>query len=260
MPVETASGEAEAAESRGPGPGELLRGARCERGLSVEQVAENLHLDESIVEALEAERFDAVGAPVFVRGHLKAYARALQIEADTVLGAYRSTQPVDAAEPVLSRPVPTRSLAINPGPWAMGALGVVLAIGLAFYVLQEDPAPRRAPPPSPAAADTTEPDRVERVVPPPSEAAPPEPVAAAAPPDPPAADLPPPAEPVAILPAPAPAPAASEVPAPPSVAMPAARLEASPGWRSAMRTVGCCSACSGRECAASSAAGRRSRC
>jgi cytoskeleton protein RodZ len=64
------------------GIGERLRSARKARALTLEQAAETLHLDESVILALEEERFEALGAPVFVRGHLRAYARLLHALVD----------------------------------------------------------------------------------------------------------------------------------------------------------------------------------
>ncbi len=56
------------------GIGARLRAGREQMGLTQLQTAEKLHVDPKVVESLEAERFDALGAPVFVRGHLKRYA------------------------------------------------------------------------------------------------------------------------------------------------------------------------------------------
>ena len=44
-----------------PGPGSRLQREREKRGLSVIEAAEKLHLDASVVEALESNRFAAVG-------------------------------------------------------------------------------------------------------------------------------------------------------------------------------------------------------
>lgn len=140
MPVETASGDAAAAqESRQSGAGELLQKGRRDLGLSLEQVSDNLHLDERVIEALEAERFDEIGATVFVRGHLKAYARVLRMDEDQVLGAYRATLPEVPVEPVFANRAPVRKLALNPGPVGLGVVAAVLVIGLAVYVLQGGP-------------------------------------------------------------------------------------------------------------------------
>ena len=69
------SGVAGGGELRGIGA--RLRAAREKRGLTVLQAAERLHLDARVVQALEAEDFAALGADVYVRGHLRRYAEAV---------------------------------------------------------------------------------------------------------------------------------------------------------------------------------------
>jgi len=56
------------------GTGARLRGAREKKGLTVHEAAEKLHVDARTLEALEAEDFAALGADVYVRGHLRRYA------------------------------------------------------------------------------------------------------------------------------------------------------------------------------------------
>ena len=53
------------------GIGARLRAGREKLGLTVLQVAERIHTDAKIVEAIEAENFDALGAPVYARGHIR---------------------------------------------------------------------------------------------------------------------------------------------------------------------------------------------
>jgi len=59
------------------GTGARLRAARERCGLTVLQAAEKLHVDARVLEALEAEDFGALGADVYVRGHLRRYAEAV---------------------------------------------------------------------------------------------------------------------------------------------------------------------------------------
>jgi cytoskeleton protein RodZ len=54
--------------------GERLRAGRERAGLSIAAAAEKLHLDIKVIEALEADRFNELGASVYVRGHLRRYA------------------------------------------------------------------------------------------------------------------------------------------------------------------------------------------
>jgi cytoskeleton protein RodZ len=58
----------------GEGIGARLRGARERSRLTILQAAERLHVDPDILEALEADNFAALGAPVYVKGHLRHYA------------------------------------------------------------------------------------------------------------------------------------------------------------------------------------------
>jgi len=59
------------------GIGARLRSAREQRGLTLLQAAERLHVDARVLQALEAEDFGALGADVYVRGHLRRYAEAV---------------------------------------------------------------------------------------------------------------------------------------------------------------------------------------
>lgn len=122
------------------GLGERLRSARKAHALSLEQVAESLHLDETLVLALEAEQFESMGAPVFVRGHLKAYARLVGLPEEAVLGAYRAADPGSEAVPRIAREM-NHSVTINPVTWGIWTLVALLIIILGIYVLQDDEPP-----------------------------------------------------------------------------------------------------------------------
>ncbi|MEZ5565367.1 MAG: helix-turn-helix domain-containing protein [Gammaproteobacteria bacterium] len=108
------------------GLGERLRSARKARALTLEQAAFTLKMDISILRALEDERFDALGAPVFVRGHLKAYARILGLSEEAVLEAYRAADPGSAIPPKVTREI-EKPLTTSPGPLAI-MVGIVLAL------------------------------------------------------------------------------------------------------------------------------------
>jgi cytoskeleton protein RodZ len=67
------------------GIGEALRSTRERRGLSIDQVAQDTRISPRFLEALEAEQFNELPAPVYVRGFLRSYANYLQIEAQPLL-------------------------------------------------------------------------------------------------------------------------------------------------------------------------------
>lgn len=75
-------------EEVGKGPGARLREARERAGLGVEDVAAQLHLDRHTVDGLEADNFDRLPAPTFVRGYLRAYARLLDLPHAPIIEAF----------------------------------------------------------------------------------------------------------------------------------------------------------------------------
>jgi cytoskeleton protein RodZ len=84
-------------------PGELLRAQREQRGLSVQQAAEDLHLDTWMIEAIEANRFLALGAPVYAKGHLRKYATLLGLSPDDVIARYQAL----SGTPAVPTPIPS---------------------------------------------------------------------------------------------------------------------------------------------------------
>lgn len=79
------------------GVGRRLRDAREAAGLSVADVGRQLKMPVRIVESLEAEDWARLGAPVFVRGQLRSYARLLGLPVDMVL-QFPESAPVVAAD------------------------------------------------------------------------------------------------------------------------------------------------------------------
>ena len=70
------------------GIGARLRGARERSRLTILQAAEKLHVDPDILEALEANDFAALGAPVFVKGHLRHYAELVGESPESLFELY----------------------------------------------------------------------------------------------------------------------------------------------------------------------------
>jgi cytoskeleton protein RodZ len=92
--------------SAAPGPdvrgiGARLRAARELKGLTMLQAAEKLHVDARVLEALEAEDFAALGADVYVRGHLRRYADLVGERPEELQELYAGTR--QAAPPDLTR-------------------------------------------------------------------------------------------------------------------------------------------------------------
>jgi cytoskeletal protein RodZ len=71
-----------------PYTGEVLRSAREARGLSVEQVCERTRITRQHVENLEADRFERLPPPVYLRGMVMALAKELRLDAQKVARSY----------------------------------------------------------------------------------------------------------------------------------------------------------------------------
>jgi cytoskeleton protein RodZ len=105
--------------------------------MSEQQAAEALHLDPNVVSVLEADDFAALGAPVFVKGHLRRYAALLGLPDEDIVGAYEHSKQ-QVCEPTL---VPRARLEMEPvrgrprWPWVVGGTAAFLvAAFLAAYV------------------------------------------------------------------------------------------------------------------------------
>jgi cytoskeleton protein RodZ len=77
------------------GPGAGLRAAREARGLSLEKVADELHLSSAMVAAIERDDYEALPGSVFVRGYLKNYARLMELSMAQVLESYERSRPAE---------------------------------------------------------------------------------------------------------------------------------------------------------------------
>ena len=93
--------------------GPLLRQIREAIGVELREIAERSKIGMAYLQALEAELFGKLPAPVYVRGFLAEYARALGLDVErvkqTYLARYRAARPSpdedeDPREPGLSRP------------------------------------------------------------------------------------------------------------------------------------------------------------
>ena len=145
-------------EPAGPVGGERLAEARRELQISVLEIAKELHLDEPKVRALERNDFDVLGAPVFAKGHLKAYAQLVNVDVADVMADYYQLNRAEGTPPVITaRRKPRREL--SPGPW-IAAIVVIIVIVSAYWWFSRPPQ---------AVLDVAEPQEAEdtAVIPPP---------------------------------------------------------------------------------------------
>lgn len=166
--------------------GDWLRRQREMREINLRDIADRTKISLRYLEAMEADRFDLLPAPIFAKGFLREYARYVGLSPDDVVNHYLSVHHPEelATDPKEDTKVRQRTRPIDPGQprvhrnWSYGL--VLSLLGLALLILvavlayfgdrrRDEPrnssqAPPIAAPPPPAQA-------VQPVVPPP----PPEP-------------------------------------------------------------------------------------
>jgi len=69
-------------------PGQLLARRREALGLSVQQVADELHLTMHYIRALEADAHDKLPGVVFIRGYVRAYATYLKLDPTVLVNVF----------------------------------------------------------------------------------------------------------------------------------------------------------------------------
>lgn len=126
-------------------PGADLKAAREGRGLTVRQVAQELHVGDAMIDALERGDYAVLGEPVFVRGHLRNYARALGIPENQVLSGYEQTQNKPPPPPLVTQH-PLGGMHPRSREWTLRAVSgaLILALGIAVVWWLSRPSPPAA--------------------------------------------------------------------------------------------------------------------
>jgi len=115
--------------------GSWLRTQREARGVTIDAIAETSKISRRYLEALETDRFDALPAPVFVRGFLREYARIVGLDSDEVANFYLHARPSPKERPPAgseARPSADRRPSAPHG--SLIGYGVLLAALLALFV------------------------------------------------------------------------------------------------------------------------------
>jgi len=149
----TQAAESSTAAEPDTGPGAMLRQARADLRLSVEDVAQRLRLAPRQIAAIENEDYEHLPGPTYVRGYLRSYAQLLGLVPDAVIERY-NRQPA-AVRPVdLSKHAPTPQLSSDHRVIKMTTLVVAgLVLGLAALWWQgSDDSPIRLRKPAPPTA------------------------------------------------------------------------------------------------------------
>ncbi len=137
-----------------------LAQTRLALGIDLATVADELHIREKHLEAIEAGRFDALPGPTYTIGFLRSYARFLSLDSDRLIDRFRVESADFATRRKLRFPSPIDDGRIPTVPILVFALALAGAIGFGWYYVSdveqiarqgvpEVPAHLVAPPPTP---------------------------------------------------------------------------------------------------------------
>ncbi|OGR48112.1 MAG: hypothetical protein A2X40_06405 [Elusimicrobia bacterium GWC2_65_9] len=129
--------------------GAILRAARLQRGLSLEDVASQTRISKRFLEAMENDRFDEFAAIVYLRGFLKGYCDHLGVDFSEQWSKIETTSapqeaaadvaaatvsnagtPARAHAPAAHAPTDAKRSESSPGPMLILLLAFALAVGL----------------------------------------------------------------------------------------------------------------------------------
>jgi cytoskeleton protein RodZ len=114
-----------------PALGDEFRSAREARGLTLSDVAEQLHIRSVYLNAIETEDWKAIGAPVYIRGFIRTYSRFLGLDAESAIAQYNEMVPAERPSQAVAA-ISDDDDRAGPSLWAV--IAVVVAIGLVGFV------------------------------------------------------------------------------------------------------------------------------
>jgi len=130
-----------------PRAGERLKAARERASMSLTQVADQLRLSASVIEALEQGQYNVIGAQVFVRGYIKRYAELVGEDpslADSAAQQHAWRDPAVELTSTRLRPLDGMGDRRHIGRWPLVVAAVLLCLWGIYWWAQRAAAPRAA--------------------------------------------------------------------------------------------------------------------
>lgn len=88
--------------------GQRLRQLREQKQLTIQNVADKLYLDHSVIQALENDSYEALPPPIFVRGYLRGYAKILEVPATVLIEKYDTFVGHKSPPPIMPQSKPKK--------------------------------------------------------------------------------------------------------------------------------------------------------
>ncbi|MDE2234595.1 MAG: helix-turn-helix domain-containing protein [Gammaproteobacteria bacterium] len=142
-----ATRETKSQENAAASLGARLHAAREALGLSVHKAAQDMHVSDDIIEALERNDFTHLGAPIFVRGHLRNYARLLGLPENEILEAEHAADKLSPPPLVTQTPIGGHAFAQRYAMPVFSLLiaALLLALGIVWWLYRPVPQNQTSP-------------------------------------------------------------------------------------------------------------------
>ncbi len=115
--------------------GEALREARVAKDLAIEQIATELRIEARHLAAIEDNRFEQIGPPVFVKGYIRQYGQRLGLDPRALMEVYGRQTNVEDVQVRPTKPIKLRDER-QITVWIVALLVFLLiAVGLAVWYL-----------------------------------------------------------------------------------------------------------------------------
>ncbi|MEM7026747.1 MAG: RodZ domain-containing protein [Pseudomonadota bacterium] len=114
-------------------PGRLLRETRLQKQLTIEEIRKRINLEGRIIEAIEADDYSNITSPTYVRGYLRSYAKAVDLDGDYVVSLFQSENMPPPPE-ILPEVKPPSQVSSNDKPVKAFTYLLILALILLLLV------------------------------------------------------------------------------------------------------------------------------
>lgn len=109
--------------------GDTLKQARESKELTVQAVADAIHLSVKQINALETNNFNLLPEPVTTRGFIRSYARFLDIDSEPLLVNYRELVPHQDPNSIVMTGQVNKVISVKEqSPWLMYILGSIIVL------------------------------------------------------------------------------------------------------------------------------------
>jgi cytoskeleton protein RodZ len=121
--------------------------------MSLSDAAQQIRIRSVYLSAIEDESWSTIGAPVYIRGFIRTYARFLGLDPEAAVAAFNRTQPPPAQSlPGREAPPPAEPVGFSRGSPLLWAAAVVAVLLIAFVTFNELTLRRAGPGSAPIAA------------------------------------------------------------------------------------------------------------